>query len=264
MWCLRCYEPVRHLSPRPAPLPTDLVSIDPTLRRRDQTWERLDKPVYSRVRAGSTTFGLWGRLGLTSFLFLFLPWGSFTFISVLYLVGYLPIAGFLLAAIWRKDLVGSAPADAITVTPPFTRHVWVAAVTTGIAILGAAAASHAGPLGYAPAGLILGVALFRPTTGFVCEAIHEAQVRPIGALILLNGLNVLDMIMTDAAIGMGVGRELNPLVIAMGPFPKLVLVGICSGLLMWRRPTALVWPTLVFLALTAYHLTGLLGNLALS
>jgi hypothetical protein len=48
----------------------------------------------------------------------------------------------------------------------------------------------------------------------------------------------------------------------MGFPAKVALVAVLSGLLLWRRPHALVWPSLAFLVLGAYHLTGLLALVA--
>jgi predicted signal transduction protein with EAL and GGDEF domain len=69
--------------------------------------------------------------------------------------------------------------------------------------------------------------------------------------------------LSEAAISAGAARELNPLVLAIGTPAKIILVATCSALLLWRRPRALVWPALAFLALAAYHLTGLLGALSI-
>ena len=92
------------------------------------------------------------------------------------------------------------------------------------------------------------------------KVLGEARRSPFGTLILLNGLNVVDAIMSDAAIGAGVARELNPLILAVGAPVKLALVAALSLLLCWKRPQALVVPGGVFVVLIAYHLTGLLGT----
>jgi len=227
-------------------------------------WTRLEKPVYSRVRGGPTTFGLWGRVGMTAFVLAWLPWVHLGFVSVLYLLAYVPIASVLLWAIWRRDVVGRGDGSAAATERRLVERVRLGTAITGVVLTGAAAAAHASPLGYLPAGLIIAIAMFPPAARAFAEAIRDAQARPIGALIFLNGLNVFDLILSDAAIGAGVARELNPLVVAIGPVPKLIVVAASSLVLLWKRPDALVWPALVFLVLAAYHLTGLFANLGLA
>ncbi len=100
-WCLRCYEPVRGLSPRPPQLPPL-----PTVR------EPPPEPRTSRWRAGPTTLGPVGRIVSTLVLALFAPWrGLVGFGSALgplmlwYLLGYTLIAVVLLPHIWRRERV---------------------------------------------------------------------------------------------------------------------------------------------------------------
>lgn len=262
-WCLRCFEPVRHLSPREPQLPTpaDLEPIDPALVRRDHIWIRLDKPVYSRVRAGPTTFGLWGRCALTALVLAMLPWGSFTATSLFYLIGYLPVAGILLAAIWRREAVGPPEAAAIVHDTRAIARIRAASICVGVALVTISLADGAGILGYLPSIPFLATGLFRSMAEVTAEAIDQMQERPTGTLVLLNALNVVDAILSDAAIGAGIAREVNPIVLAIGPVAKLALVAALGAALRWRRPRALVWPTLAFAVLAAYHLTGLFGAL---
>ncbi len=63
---------------------------------------------------------------------------------------------------------------------------------------------------------------------------------------------------SHAAIGTGNAAELNPLVSIFGYPVKIAVVAVCSWLLYRKRPQALVWPVLAFLALTAYHVIGLI------
>lgn len=231
--------------------------------RRDSAWIRVERPVYSRVRGGATTFGLWGRVVLTALVLFFLPWGRFNYTTVMYLVAYLPIAGLLLRSIWRRDVVGPAASADIAILESDLRSIRVGGAVSGVALLAVAIGSRALVFGYLPGLLILALALCRPAAHTVAETVAEARKRPAGTLALLNGLNVLDAILSDAAIGADAARELNPVVLAIGTPAKLLLVGALSGLLYWKRPQALVWPTLAFAVLSAYHLTGLLGNLTL-
>lgn len=266
MWCTQCYEPIRHLTPRDRQLPTppDLQPVDPATIRRDQAFVRPHRPVYSRVRRGPTTLGLWGRVTCTAIVLFFLPWGPFTFVTVLYLVAYMPIAAILLAAIWRRDVVGPIETSAVVHAVSTLTTIRACAAGIGVALMAVALVAGAGPLGYVPAAPFLFVAVWPGTAEGVDEGIEEAKARPLGALVLLNGLNVLDVILSDAAIGAGTASELNPFVLAVGTPVKLALVAACSVLLYWKRPRALVWPSLAFVVLAAYHLTGLLGGLALA
>jgi hypothetical protein len=205
--------------------------------------------------------GLWGRVTLTALVAAFAPWGTFTFTSVLYLLGYVPIAAILLRAIWQREVVGTESSVGVVHEVAAIRRLRLGAAVVGVVLIGAAISFHAVVLGYLPALPFLAVGLIPSATLVVSEALQEARARPIGTLLLLNGLNVVDAILSDAAIGAGVARELNPLVLAIGAPAKLVVVAALSALLCWKRPQALVWPALAFVALGAYHLTGLLGAL---
>jgi hypothetical protein len=262
-WCTQCLEPVRHLSPRDPQLPprTDLELIDPATIRRDYAPIRLEEPTYSRVRPGTTAFGLWGRLALTAVVLFWLPWGIFTPKTLFYLIAYLPIAALLLAGIWRRDLVGPASTVGMVFRIGTIQGIRVMSASIGAVLFAVALASRAALPGYLPALSFVAVAAFPAAAVGVAEAIAEARAHPLGALVALNALNLLDLILSDAAIGAGVARELNPLVVAVGPWAKLILVAICSGLIYWKRPQVLVWPCLAFLVLAAYHLTGLLGGI---
>jgi len=68
--------------------------------------------VYSRWKAGPTTFGPVGRILITLLVAAFFPWGSFVgFGSALgplllwYLMGYTFLATFVLRHVWRKGRV---------------------------------------------------------------------------------------------------------------------------------------------------------------
>lgn len=94
MWCLRCYEPVRQLTPREpqlAPLPTVAV---PRVERRHSRW-----------KAGATTFGPVGRIAITVVVLLFAPTSLDPISLFVYLPGYLAIAFVVLRSTWANDLV---------------------------------------------------------------------------------------------------------------------------------------------------------------
>jgi hypothetical protein len=96
MWCLRCLEPVRQLTPREGNIP--VASFVNT--RRDGA--------RSRWKAGATSFGPVGRIAITVGVLLFFPpigsLGSPITLFV-YLPAYLTIAAVVLRSTWKKDVV---------------------------------------------------------------------------------------------------------------------------------------------------------------
>jgi hypothetical protein len=96
MWCLRCYQPVRQLTPRPAPLPT-IHFLDPKAN-----------PPTSRWRRGPTTFGPFGRLAITALVAVAAPWAMLTGLGPLALwslLGYSVLAVTVLRDVWRRERV---------------------------------------------------------------------------------------------------------------------------------------------------------------
>jgi hypothetical protein len=94
MWCLRCYEPVRQLTPREpqlAPLPTATVP-------------RVERP-RSRWKAGATTFGPVGRIAITIIVLLFAPTSLDPISLFIYWPCYLALAFVILRSTWANDLV---------------------------------------------------------------------------------------------------------------------------------------------------------------
>ena len=264
MWCLRCYEPIRKLTPREPQLPTppEPKPIDPETVRAGHVWLRLEQPVYSRVRAGATTLGLWGRVLLSVLVLALAPWGTLGIASLLYLFGYVPIALLVLRHIWRRDFVGPETDAGIVHHVATVRGLRIGSLVVGTILVTVALSIGTVALGYLPAIAFLVVGVFPQATLVVSEAVEEAKARPLGTLILLNVLNIADAMLSEAAINAGSAHELNPFVLAVGFPAKVTLVAMFSGLLLWRRPQALVWPALVFVVLGAYHLTGLLANVA--
>jgi hypothetical protein len=92
-WCARCYEPVRELSPRSPVHDGDLVG--------SPIHERGDIPRWSRWEATATTFGPWGRIGLTVLLLvtLFPAIASGGFV---YVIAFPVFASVVLKEIWAK------------------------------------------------------------------------------------------------------------------------------------------------------------------
>jgi hypothetical protein len=96
MWCLRCLEPVRQLTPREGDIPVaSFVNRTPDGAR-------------SRWKAGATSFGPVGRIAITVGVLLFFPpIGSIgnPLTIFVYLPAYLTIATVVLRSTWKKDVV---------------------------------------------------------------------------------------------------------------------------------------------------------------
>jgi hypothetical protein len=94
MWCLRCLEPVRQLTPRQGDIPVaSFVSAGPDAIR-------------SRWKAGATSFGPVGRIAITVGVLLFFPKSIGNPVTLfVYLPAYLAIAVMVLRSTWKKDVV---------------------------------------------------------------------------------------------------------------------------------------------------------------
>jgi hypothetical protein len=95
-WCLRCYEPVRELTPREPQLPTVNFLPDPDEHRERSRW-----------KAGATTFGPVGRIAVTLIVLAFAPWSTNVIALVVAWPAYLTIAGIVLSQTWKKDDVAT-------------------------------------------------------------------------------------------------------------------------------------------------------------
>jgi hypothetical protein len=94
MWCLRCLEPVRQLTPREGNISVaSFVNSRPDAAR-------------SRWKAGATSFGPVGRIAISVGVLLFFPptLGNPVTLFV-YLPAYLAIAAVVLRSTWKKDVV---------------------------------------------------------------------------------------------------------------------------------------------------------------
>jgi hypothetical protein len=98
MWCLRCYAPVRHLTPREPPIPT-IQFLEPKETLPTSRWRR-----------GATTFGPAGRLAITAVVLLLAPWSTNPVALFVIWPAYLTIAVLVLRSTWRKDVVDTTPA----------------------------------------------------------------------------------------------------------------------------------------------------------
>lgn len=79
---------------------------------------------------------------------------------------------------------------------------------------------------------------------------------PLGLLLVLNALNVVDAALTVLWIDLGIAREANPVVEAIGFPAKVVGVAVLSYAGYLLRPRALLVPIVVLGLVVAYHLIG--------
>ncbi|HWO71672.1 MAG TPA: hypothetical protein VNP94_13135, partial [Actinomycetota bacterium] len=227
----------------------------------------LPPPPTSRLHAGPTTFGIWGRMALTGLIVLGGPWlagGAFRVLALfVYLPVYLAVAVPLLVHVWRKEpVVGPLePVQVVLPEPRALAALRLAVGGVGAALVGVGILLRPGlPLVYLPAAPFLVAALHPVAWESVERGVGRLAGRPVVALALLNALNGLDSLATEAAIRAGHATELNPAVSAFGHGPKLALVAVVGLVLLRARPRALVWPVAALLALAAYHLTGYFGT----
>jgi hypothetical protein len=90
--------------------------------------------------------------------------------------------------------------------------------------------------------------------------IDTSTRHPAATLVVLNVLNVADALFTRFAVAAGVATELNPLVDGAGMILKVLLVA-AAGFVIYRvRPRLLIWPTLALVAVTLWHLVGMVVN----
>jgi hypothetical protein len=139
MWCLRCFEPVRGLTPREGQLPAvGPVNRGPVLAR-------------SRWKAGATSFGPVGRIMITIGVLLFFPpLGSLgsPMTLFIYLPSYLAIAAVVLRSTWKKDVVERPlpveqppgepePQPIVEPLPTSTIVIWCVLIAIGLGVASA-------------------------------------------------------------------------------------------------------------------------------
>jgi hypothetical protein len=90
--------------------------------------------------------------------------------------------------------------------------------------------------------------------------LRRAKERPLSLVIAVNVLNVGDAVLTALAVSSGGALEANPVVRIAGLPAKVALVALLTWLLYRRRPAALVWPAAALVAVSWYHVTGILVN----
>jgi hypothetical protein len=109
-WCLRCYAPALELTPRERQLPP-LDRVEPPPPNVPRSPLRDDAgppPVFSRWRAGPTTFGPVGRLAVTALLMLPFPWDALVSLNPLrlwFMLAYTMFLAYALRDVWRKERV---------------------------------------------------------------------------------------------------------------------------------------------------------------
>jgi hypothetical protein len=109
MWCLRCYEPVRLLTPREPQLPTVQFLRDPDAHRERSRW-----------RPGVNTFGPVGRVVTTAIVLAVAPWSTNAVALVVSWPAYLVLAGLILRSTWKKDdVVATTVRELVAAHGPF-------------------------------------------------------------------------------------------------------------------------------------------------
>ena len=136
MWCLRCYAPVRLLTPREPQLPT-IRFLEPAEEHPTSRWHR-----------GATTFGPVGRLAITAVVLLLAPLSLNPLAIFVVWPGYLLVATLVLRDTWRRDFVETAsaggaspatgpapPVPARTPIPRATIAAWTILVGIAVGVL---------------------------------------------------------------------------------------------------------------------------------
>ena len=99
-WCGRCYEPVRELTPRAPIHAGDFVGVP---RHRKGA-----VPHWSRSGKDPTTFGLAGRIGITTIIVVYLVTGLL-WQFILFWAMQAVVATYVLADVWRPAWVVPDP-----------------------------------------------------------------------------------------------------------------------------------------------------------
>jgi hypothetical protein len=102
--------------------------------------------------------------------------------------------------------------------------------------------------------VVVAGALWRP----IASMVDRETTNTWALVVALNVLNLADVLFTSVAVHSGQAVEANPFAAWIGPGVKLAGVGVASALLARFRPRALAWLVVVFAALMAWHLSGLI------
>ena len=102
----------------------------------------------------------------------------------------------------------------------------------------------------------VGVTALGVAPGPLARVLDRLRTTPLSALVLLNVLNVADAVLTWMAVDAKQAVEANPFVRMLGLPGKVMLVAAISLVLYRRRPRALAWTLVVFVAVLAWQLAG--------
>ena len=163
------------------------------------------------------------------------------------LVAFLPF--FLLGAVLARD--GRGRFVPLAGVPILWSTAWIPTLLAGGALAGPTGNDLHEALPYL--AVVATGALWAPIASFI----DGERARGWVLVVALNALNVADVLFTRAAVHSGLAVEANPFASWIGPGLKLAGVGVASALVARYRPRALVWLVVVFGALIAWHLSGL-------
>ena len=85
---------------------------------------------------------------------------------------------------------------------------------------------------------------------------RQRLTSPLGLLLVVNVLNVVDAVLTVLWIELGIAREANPIVDAIGFPAKIVGVAILSAAAAVLRPRALLVPIVALALVVVYPVVG--------
>ena len=85
---------------------------------------------------------------------------------------------------------------------------------------------------------------------------RQRLMSPLGLLLTVNVLNVVDAVLTVLWIELGIAREANPIVDAIGFPAKVVGVALLSYVAYLLRPRALLVPIVALGLVVVYHVVG--------
>jgi len=90
---------------------------------------------------------------------------------------------------------------------------------------------------------------------------EDPRTSALFLLIVVNGLNAADAVLTEVGVRFGQAAELNPVASGIGTAGKLAVVGAASYLIYRIRPRALLWPAVALAAVILYHAAGAVFDL---
>jgi hypothetical protein len=94
----------------------------------------------------------------------------------------------------------------------------------------------------------------RPLAAWL-DSLRRRPPRTLLAWVLL--LNLADVVLTLLLTRLDGAVEANPIVRATGLPAKLILVSIAAAIVARMRPAALIWPVILMLGVTVWHVSGL-------